>query len=119
MQRRFRLRSKREFQQVYDRGRSVANRVAVLYAVRLGPGVSRVGFAAGRKLGGAVARNRAKRRIREAVRLLWPQVKDGWGAIFIARAAALDMPFAELQRQVRELLVRAGLLRGAGAEGRT
>lgn len=115
MKRRFRVRSRGEFQRIYKEGRSFANRAAVLYVLPGGEGASRAGFAAGRKLGGAVIRNRVRRRLREAVRLLWARVKPGAVTVFIARPPAKDMPFKELSTRVAELIQRAGLLLPEGA----
>jgi len=115
MRRAFRLKSSLDFQAVYTKGRSVANKAAVLYVLPQKPaGPSRVGFAAGKKLGKAVVRNRIKRRIKEAVRLLWPRVKPGSLLIVIARQGAKDMPFAQLQGKVGELFERAGVARSEG-----
>jgi ribonuclease P protein component len=115
MKKAFRLKSSLDFQAVYTKGRSVANRAAVLYVLPQKPaGSSRVGFAAGKKLGKAVARNRFKRRIREAVRLLWWRIKPGYLLIVIARQGANQMAFSELQTKITELLEKAGLLRSEG-----
>lgn len=116
MRRRYRLKSSLDFQAVYTKGRSVANKAAVLYVLAQKPAsdASRVGFAAGKKLGKAVIRNRMKRRIREAVRLLWTRVKPGYLLIVIARQGAKDMPFHQLQAKVAELFERAGVLRAEG-----
>jgi ribonuclease P protein component len=109
MKKRFRLKSRLDFQAVYTKGRSVANKAAVLHVLEHKARAStRVGFAAGRKLGKAVVRNRIKRRIKEAVRLLWPRVKPGLAMVIIARQAAMDMPFLELQGKVEELFERVG-----------
>lgn len=100
---------------MYTKGRSVANKAAVLYVLPQKPaGTSQAGFAAGKKLGKAVVRNRIKRRIKEAVRLLWPRVKPGFRVIIIARQGAKDMPFPQLQQRVAELFERAGVLRVEG-----
>ncbi|BDG61870.1 ribonuclease P protein component [Caldinitratiruptor microaerophilus] len=115
MKRCFRLRTRREFEEVYRRGRSWANQAAVVYSVRLGEGAARLGVAAGRKLGSAVVRNRVKRRLREAARRLWPEVRPGYVLVLIGRAGARDMPFSELCSAVRELFRRAGVLKGAAA----
>ncbi|HEY8345802.1 MAG TPA: ribonuclease P protein component [Symbiobacteriaceae bacterium] len=117
MKKKYRLKSRLAFQAVYTQGRSVANRAAVLYVLAQEKGSpTKVGFAAGRKLGSAVVRNRARRRIREAVRLLWSRVKPGYHLVLIARQGALDLPFGELQARVAELLERAGVLRKEGQE---
>lgn len=111
MKKRFRLKSHLDFQAVYTKGRSNANRAAVVHVLAQKTGVeSRIGFAAGRKLGNAVVRNRVKRRLREVVRSLWPRVRPGLHIVIIARHAAVEMPFLELQRKVEELFERAGLL---------
>lgn len=109
------MKSRLDFQAVYSKGRSVANRAAVIYALPQKPaGDSRIGFAAGKKLGKAVVRNRIKRRIKEAVRLLWPRVKPGFSVIVIARQASKDMAFTQLQSLLADLLERAGLVRMEG-----
>lgn len=111
----FRLKSRLDFQAVYTKGRSVANRAAVIYVLAQKPGtVSRVGFAAGKKLGKAVVRNRVKRRIREAVRSIWPRVRPGLLIVLIGRQAAREMPTPDLQARVEELFARAGALRMEG-----
>ncbi len=107
----YRLRSRLEFQAVYTKGRSVANKAAVLYMLSQKPkGRTKIGFAAGKKLGKAVVRNRIKRRIKEAVRVLWPRVKAGYSMVIIARRSAKDMEFKELQARVEDLFERAGVL---------
>lgn len=89
----------------------MANRAAVLHvAHQRSTGGTRVGFAAGRKLGKAVVRNRVKRRLREAVRLLWPRIKPGASVVIVGRYASYQMPFDELQARIAELFDRAGLL---------
>jgi ribonuclease P protein component len=111
MKRTFRLKSRLDFQAVYTKGRSVANRAAVLYVLpQKPPGITRVGFAAGKKLGNAVVRNRIKRRIKEAVRLLWARVKPGYLVIVIARQSSKEMAFGQLQTLLGDLFERAGLV---------
>jgi len=117
MKQRYRLKSRLAFQAVYTQGRSVANRAAVLYVLPQAKGTeTKIGFAAGRKLGRAVVRNRVKRRLREAVRLLWVRVKPGYHLVLIARQGALDMPFVQLQARVTELFERAGVVYKEGKE---
>jgi ribonuclease P protein component len=116
MQKIFRLKSRLDFQAVYTKGRSVANKAAVLYVLsQKADGITRVGFAAGKKLGNAVVRNRFKRRMKEGVRLLWPRVKPGFSLVVIARQGALDMPFPLLQTRLSDVFERAGVLRAEGS----
>lgn len=71
---------------------------------------TRCGFVTGKKFGGAVQRNRVKRRMREAVRLQFARVARGYDVVWIARSRLNDAPFAEIQNAVEQLLKRAGLL---------
>lgn len=70
--RNLRLRKRSEFQSVQDRGRRVSGRHMTLLALPNTLGVDRLGVIASRRLGGAVTRNRAKRRVREMFRLAEP-----------------------------------------------
>jgi ribonuclease P protein component len=73
---------------------------------------TRFGFVASRKaVGGAVQRNRARRRLREIVRRRWPRMKDhGYWVVFVASRAALTVSHQDLATDVEQLLMRAGVL---------
>jgi ribonuclease P protein component len=72
--------------------------------------VSRFGFAASRRIGNAVERNRAKRLLREAVRLHLPEIVPGVDCLLIARRATPGASFHEVEAAVLMLLERADLL---------
>ena len=61
-----------------------------------------------------MTRNRIRRRVREAVRLLYPQIAPGWDVVFIARSPALaEIAFPQLQALVQQALQRAGVLQAS------
>lgn len=70
--------------------------------------MSRFGFIASATLGNAVARNRLKRRLREAVRSL--AVVPGWDIVVNSRRGAPEASYDQLRSQLAELMSRAGLL---------
>jgi ribonuclease P protein component len=93
---------------VYDKGSSWASELVVMKALPNQLDRSRYGFSVGKRLGGAVARNRVKRRMREILRAL--PLEAGWDIIFIARPKAAEADFAKLEKTVRGLLSRAKIL---------
>jgi ribonuclease P protein component len=67
----------------------------------------RAGFTATKRIGGAVERNRAKRRMREAARLLLPDLaRPGFDYVFIARGGVITRPWARLLDDVKSALIR-------------
>lgn len=80
---------------------------------------SRFGFTASRKVGGAVQRNRARRLLREAVRLQMDAIRSGWDLVFVARPAIVTARFSEVEEACTNLLRRARLLRPADANDET
>lgn len=71
---------------------------------------SRVGVAAGRSVGNAVERNRAKRLLRAALQSLLPTIQPGWDVIVIARRPLASMHCQEAQAALNTLLKRAHLV---------
>lgn len=77
------------------------------------PHCARFGFTASRKIGGAVVRNRARRRLKEAVRLYaGPAAKPGFDYVLIARQGTLQRRFADLVEDLRLALDRIHRPRG-------
>ncbi len=67
----------------------------------------RVGFTATRRIGGAVVRNRAKRRLREAARAIFPDLaRPGCDYVLIARGGATSRPYPRLLDDVKTALLR-------------
>ena len=84
------LRGNGEFNKVYSKGRSFANKELVLYVLEDEKLKSKAGFAAGKKLGCAVVRNRVKRILREAYRLNQHNVNQNYAIILVGRKNLID-----------------------------
>ena len=76
----------KDYRRLYYKGKSAVDPALVTYALRNRiPGQNRIGITVTKKIGKAVIRNRCKRVIRAAYRLLEPQLPEGWDFIFVAR----------------------------------
>jgi len=106
----FRLTRSTDFKRVRRYGKSYAHPLVVLYTTASGELLSRVGVTAGRWVGGAVERNRAKRLLREAVRSLYPQILPGNDLLFIARAPLPAANLSLTQAALMSVLQRAKLI---------
>lgn len=110
LDKKLRLCKNRNFQAVYRGGKSYANRQAVLYVMPNKSKNLRVGFAAGKRLGGAVVRNRVKRLLREAYRLNQDKIKKGADLVLVGRQAMVKANLKIAVRALLDLCGKAGIL---------
>lgn len=110
MQRKFRLSRSDDFAEARRSGRSYPHRLMVLVARASELDHIRVGVVAGRGVGNAAKRNRAKRVLRAAMRSMQGSVRAGWDLVLIARAPLLTAESAEVIEALGALLRRAGLV---------
>jgi ribonuclease P protein component len=94
-------------------GTSYAHPLMVLVASPNHMPLTRFGVAAGRQLGTAVRRNRAKRRLRAALEALRPTLAPGWDMVWIARSGLVVAEWSEVERTVASLCRRAGLVQNS------
>ena len=109
MQREQRLRKRKDFAAAYREGRVYGNQLLVLRVVPHDGDLTRFGFVTGKAVGGAVIRNRVKRRLRAAARSLDAQA--GIDVVVGARRSASDASYHALHTALTKLMARAGALR--------
>ena len=110
MKRKFRLTRTTDYKRVRQQGRSYAHPLVVLVFLANELGRSRIAVTATRSVGGAVQRNRAKRRVRAAVQPVLQQIIPGRDIILVCRKGLLEAPFAGIQAALTNLLHRAHLV---------
>ena len=112
MKREQRLRSAADFSRVRERApRAWTHPLLVLYAAPNDLPQTRLGITVSRRVGKAVVRNRVRRRVREAARLLLPQLAPGCDLVFVARPASAGADWSALKMAVEQTLARASVLR--------
>ena len=92
-----------DFERVYKQGRRhFASHLTAFYRRREQGDTLRVGFTVSKLLGGAVQRNRMRRRLREAVRLHWPEFQAPVDIVINPKKALLTVDFSELSKQISQ-----------------
>lgn len=105
-----RLIRSRDFQSVFAAKRSFVGRFMVLWVRTQSESGSRLGVITSRKVGGAVARSRARRRIREAWRLNRHRLSGTVDVVLVARRRIGEATAAEVEQELMALCRQAGLL---------
>ena len=100
-----RVRRRAEYQRIYDQGIKVHGATFTLFRFPNQTTSGRLGIAATRKLGGAVARNRAKRLIREVFRR--NKLAPGFDIVIVPRRELLGTSLVALEREFRNTLERS------------
>lgn len=110
MKRAWRLKAESDVQRVWQQGRAFAHPLVLVRVRANNLEYSRTAFVAGKKIGNAVTRNRAKRHLREALRPLFPKIPPGFDFVLIARGNITTSSFTDIQQAVEQVLQRAKLL---------
>lgn len=106
-----RIKKRRDFLRAASRGKRAARPGLVIQALATEPGSLRLGFTVTKKVGNAVVRNRARRRLKEAARLTLPGLGvSGWDLVLIGRDGTGTRPFGQLVGDLRGALKQAGVL---------
>lgn len=103
------LKQNHEFRRLYNKGKSAVSPYFAIYCRKTNRPVSRLGITTGVKLGNAVKRNRARRRIRELYRTNESRFLSGYDVVVVARARVIYGRYGELERSFLQLMSRLGI----------
>ncbi|MCE1246305.1 MAG: ribonuclease P protein component [Firmicutes bacterium] len=103
------MKSGRDFEDVFARGRKIVTSRLALYLLPVGENLIKTGICVGKSLANAVKRNRLKRQIREVVRLTDFR-RDGFYLILVARKSLLGKNFDLIRESIHQILKEASLV---------
>ena len=103
------LKQNHEFRRLYNKGKSAVSPYFAVYCRKTRRPVSRLGITTGVKLGNAVKRNRARRRIRELYRTNEWRFSPGWDVVIVARVRSIYGRYADMERSLLQLMKKLGL----------
>lgn len=107
-----RIKKNQEFQEVFKKGQSIANRQFVVYILeRKEQDYFRLGLSVSKKIGNAVTRNRVKRYVRQSFLEMEDRIKTGNDYIVVARKPTQAMDFHETKKSLTHVLKRASALK--------
>lgn len=101
-----------EFRRLYAKGKSAVTPSVVMYCRKNGRDHNRLGVTVSTKIGHAVVRNRARRRLRELFRLSQGTMLQGYDVLLVARGRTARIPHAYLKRDYERAARQLGLLPG-------
>ena len=100
------LKKNNEFQRVYRKGTSQANRYLVMYVLENHDRhmENRLGISVSKKVGNSIVRHRVTRVIREVMRLHWKEIKSGYDIVIVARPSAKESDYGKFESAIFHLL---------------
>lgn len=104
------LKTNSDFRRAYMRGKSYTNPALVTYVIKNRAGLCRIGITASKKIGNAVQRNRARRVIREAFRMIDLPIKGNFDIVFVARTKTVFKKSTDIYEVMISQLKQAGLI---------
>ncbi|MGV8153686.1 MAG: ribonuclease P protein component [Alkaliphilus sp.] len=105
------IRKNKEYREVYKHGKSMANRLLIIYFKKNNSEENRIGFTVSKKVGKSVVRNRVRRLLKESYRLNFEKIEKGYDIVFIARKNVKESPFKEVKSAMMHLLRKKKLLK--------
>lgn len=106
MKKALRLTKNLEFINIYKSGRRVSSPFFVMYIKKNDLSYSRLGVSVSKKVGKSVVRNKIKRQIKEIVRQNYDFINSGWDIVFSVKPAAVQLSYAQMEKEIVNLLKR-------------
>ena len=97
------LKKNQDFQNVYKKGKSNANKYLVMFIVENNLDKNRIGISVSKKVGNSVIRHRLKRLIKESYRLNEAMFKSGFDIVVVARTTAKDRTYRDIESALLHL----------------
>lgn len=105
-----------DFRNVYENGKSFANKFIVLYVWENGRSDNKIGISCSKKIGNSVVRHRFARLVRESYRLQESVFNSGLDIVIVARACARDASFFEIKDSLLYLAGKARIKKNGGEQ---
>ena len=106
------LKKNHEFKRLYSKGKSAASHYAAVYCRRNGTDTNRLGITVSTKLGGAVSRNRIRRRLKEIYRHNESKLPAGYDIVIVARSACSGALYYDIEYSVLTVFKKLRLISG-------
>ena len=106
-----RIRKNNEYRLVYKYGKYEVGRLCVIYRMPVAKQPTRIGFVTGKKVGGAVERNRARRLMKEVYRLHQHEIREGYHIVVVGRGNMSKVDYNKAEKEMMYLFRRSKLLK--------
>jgi ribonuclease P protein component len=102
------LRRKKDFDTIYNKGKSFGERYVVLFIKKNNLPYNRIAFLASKKVGNSVKRNRARRLMRESFREIKENIAEGYDIVFVARKTINDLKCRDVKISLTAAVKKTG-----------
>lgn len=99
----------RDYKEIFEKGRKISGRYMIIFVLQNNREYNRFGIITSKKIGNAVIRNLAKRRLRAIITREWSKIKTGFDVVIVARASIKDVVFNLIARDFLIVMKKAGL----------
>ena len=108
------LKKNKDFRNVYQNGKSYANKYIVVYVWKNQSAINRVGISCSKKIGNSIVRHRFARLVRESYRLHEDMFNSGLDIVVVARACAQDATYFDIEESLLSLAGKARIRKNGG-----